>query len=83
MTLHFVPVAAMIVVSEMGETWSPKTEPARTAAIVMTRSSLSGGNRGYAIGMNIAKVPQDVPVEKDKIAAKMKIITGINAEEAA
>ena len=80
--LHFVPVAAMIVVSEIGETWSPKTDPAKTEAIVIVQSSLLIGKRGKAIGMNIAKVPQEVPVEKDNTAASTKIITGIKNEEA-
>lgn len=80
--LHLVPVAAMMVVSEIGETWSPKTDPAKTEAIVIVQRSLLIGKRGKAIGMNIAKVPQEVPVENDNIAASAKIITGIKKEEA-
>ena len=80
--LHLVPVAAMMVVSEIGDTWSPKTEPAKTDAIVIVQSSLLIGKRGKAIGMNIAEVPQEVPVEQDNKTASAKIITGIKYEEA-
>ncbi len=52
----------MIVVSEMGEQWSPKTAPAIHAAIPITRRSGSVTNTGTAIGMRIPIVPHDVPV---------------------
>ena len=55
----------MMVVSEIGEIWSPQTAPARTAAtemIIMVGSS--SANMLTTMGTKIAKVPQLVPEEK-------------------
>jgi len=72
----------MIVVSEIGEQWSPKIEPARTPESVLTIfrcTSLAGKpaevhrlkERGVTIGMIIAIVAHEVPVEK-LITAEIK-----------
>ena len=68
----------MIVVSEIGETWSPHTAPARTAAtatLIMVVSVLP--NIFTTTGTRIAKVPQLVPEEKAMKIAIRKIIRGI------
>ena len=49
--------------------------------MVIVQSSLLIGNKGKEIGINIAKVPQDVPVENDNIADNAKIKTGIKNED--
>ena len=55
----------MIVVSEIGEQWSPQTAPAMQAEIEMImRSGLLFSNTATTIGIRIPKVPQDVPVAK-------------------
>ena len=58
--LHSAPAEAIIVVSEMGEQWSPQTAPARQADIPMKRRLLSAGNTATTMGMRIPNVPQDV-----------------------
>ena len=74
--LHCAPADDIIVVSEIGEQWSPQTAPARQADIPIIRSSLSAGKIAATIGISIPKVPQDVPVEKDRIHATINIIAG-------
>ena len=54
----------MMVVSEMGEQWSPKTPPPKTAATIRPGWSPMRLIIGTAIGIMMANVPQDVPVEK-------------------
>ncbi len=69
---HSVPPAeAMIVVSEIGEQWSPHTAPARQEAIEITIICPSG-NTPITIGIRMLKVPQDVPVAKASSAATRK-----------
>ena len=51
-----------MVVSDIGEQWSPQTAPARQADIPMYRRSLDIGKMLTTIGMSIPKVPHDVPV---------------------
>ena len=55
----------MIVVSEIGEQWSPQTAPDRQDAIEITSISYVSAepNTPQTIGIRIAKVPQLVPVE--------------------
>ena len=53
-----------MVVSEMGEQWSPHTAPARQAAMEITSISDSPGNTAQTMGIRMVKVPQLVPVEK-------------------
>ena len=38
--MHDAPALAMMVVSEMGEMWSPQTAPAMQAEMEMTRNGL-------------------------------------------
>ena len=80
MWLHLAAVEERIVVSDIGEQWSPNTEPANVAARLITVSS--GATLWHIvmiIGINIPKVPQDVPIENDSNAATIKIIAGIKA----
>ena len=42
--LHIAPAEAMMVVSEMGEQWSPNTAPARHADTPMMNRLLDGSN---------------------------------------
>ena len=67
----------MMVVSEIGEIWSPQTAPARTAAtemIIMVGSS--SANMLTTMGTKIAKVPQLVPEEKAIKNAMQKMTSG-------
>ena len=66
----------MMVVSEIGEQWSPHTAPARQADTPIIISWLVGGNTAVTIGINIPKVPQDVPVAKARPQATRKMIAG-------
>lgn len=51
-----------MVVSEIGEQWSPHTAPAIHAEIQMIASGLSIENTFCTIGISMPKVPQEVPV---------------------
>ena len=67
----------MIVVSEIGEQWSPQTAPAMQAEIEMImRSGLLFSNTATTIGIRIPKVPQEVPVAKARKHPTTKIIAG-------
>ena len=69
------PVELRIVVSEIGEQWSPNTAPASTAASVGSNSSGSTAIiKSAPIGSMRPNVPQLVPVEnaiRPAIANKM------------
>ena len=67
----------MIVVSEIGEIWSPHTEPAKIDAIEITNIGSPSLNTEVTIGIKTANVPQDVPVENDKPIASTKITAGM------
>ena len=73
----------MIVVSDIGEQWSPQTAPAiqaDTQMIARVAFEGSGSVREKAlnvIGIRIPNVPQDVPVAKDKAHAIRKITAGM------
>ena len=69
----------MTVVSEIGETWSPHTAPARTAdtEIIIISSCFASGNMATTIGTRIAKVPQLVPVENARNTPTINITAGI------
>lgn len=54
----------IMVVSEMGEQWSPNTPPPKTAAIIRPGWRPMMRIMGTAMGIMMAKVPQEVPVEK-------------------
>src|SRR5699024_510319 len=62
--LQPAPVDDSIVESEIGEQWSPKTEPARIAAIAGSRRSVRSIEImiSPAIGISMPKDPQLVPV---------------------
>ena len=63
-------VELIIVVSEMGEQWSPKIAPSRMAATVTTvicpyMAPSNWNATGIAVGIKIAMVPKLVPVAKE------------------
>ena len=64
-----------MVVSEIGEQWSPQTAPDRQAAMEMTSISPSG-NAWQTMGMRMENVPQEVPVAKARKTATTKMMTG-------
>ena len=67
----------MMVVSEIGEQWSPHTAPAIQAEIeIIKNDSLCPLKALTIIGMRMPKIPQDVPVAKAKRAAIRKINAG-------
>ena len=68
----------MMVVSEIGEQWSPQTAPAIHAETQTTPSGLSRGNTARVIGIRIPKVPQEVPVAKARKTPMIKTIAGRN-----
>ena len=76
--MHSAPADAMIVVSDIGDTWSPQTAPAMHAEMEMMRSGAVAGNTAMQIGMSMPNVPQEVPVAKASNAATMNIIAGNN-----
>ena len=76
-----------MVVSEIGEQWSPKTAPASTELItpfrMMVMSALESAASmpsvlasGITRGIMMAMVPQLVPVAKLTMAAMMNVRTG-------
>ncbi len=72
----------MIVVSDIGEQWSPNTAPVNTAPIVAYKMvpvspPLSVKASGTAIGINIAVVPHDVPVENAIIQPSINTTSGM------
>jgi len=73
------PVDERIVVSEIGEQWSPKTAPAKTAANAGSRMLISEAAAiSPAIGSRIPNDPHDVPVEKAMIPATRNRRNGKN-----
>ena len=68
-----------MVVSEIGEMWSPQTAPDRQAATVMI-SMVDGAspNTAIAIGIRMLNVPQEVPVAKARPSAMRKNTAGMN-----
>ena len=65
-----------MVVSEMGEQWSPHTAPDRQAAMETTSIS-PWGKAWQTMGIRMEKVPQEVPVAKARNTATRKMITGL------
>lgn len=78
---EWAPAEAIIVVSDIGEQWSPHTAPERHAAIEITSISyvLPSPNTLHTIGIRIANVPQLVPVENARNKATINIIHGRNS----
>ena len=73
------PMEDIIVVSEIGEQWSPKIAPVNTALIDAIKNPNSGlifQARGIASGIKIVIVPYAVPVANEIIAPKIKIKAG-------
>lgn len=74
--MHSAPALAIMVVSLIGEIWSPQTAPAMQAEMEMMRNGSAPGNTAIQIGIRIPKVPQDVPVAKARKAATRKMMAG-------
>ena len=80
MWLLWLPALAIIVVSEIGEQWSPQTAPAIQAEIAMIEiGPLLYGNTARTSGIRIPNVPHDVPVANERPTAMMKMIAGRSA----
>ena len=78
--LLLAPVDERIVVSEIGEQWSPNTAPANTAASAGNSNSMSVTTAiCAAIGNRSPNVPQEVPVANAVKPATKKIIIGNHA----
>ena len=73
---HCAPAEDIMVVSEMGEQWSPQTEPARQADIPIIPRVLPTGKILTTMGIRIPNVPQEVPVAKEIPQATRNIIAG-------
>ena len=65
-----------MVVSEMGEQWSPMTAPAQQAEMPMISSSLEAGKMAVTMGIRMPKVPQEVPEAKARTQATTKMTAG-------
>ena len=77
--LQPAPVEDKIVVSEIGEQWSPNTEPARVAArATLTSSGATELQIMVTIGIRIPKVPQEVPMAKASPPATRNTTAGIS-----
>lgn len=76
MWFDWLPADDIIVVSEIGEQWSPQTAPARHAETPIIKSSLVGSKIAVTIGIRIPKVPHEVPVANERPHATKKIIAG-------
>ena len=75
--LHCAPAEAIIVVSEIGEQWSPQTAPAMQAEMeIIISCGLESANTATTIGISMPKVPQEVPVENARKQPTRKIIAG-------
>ena len=76
--LHWAPAEAIMVVSEMGEQWSPQTAPAIQAeTATMVKVPSVAPNTLSTMGIRIPKVPHEVPVENAIKLATMNMMTGI------
>ena len=78
--LHWAPADAIMVVSEIGEQWSPQTAPAMQAEMAtVINAGWVVWNASTTIGIRIPKVPQEVPVAKARKHPTRKIIAGSRA----
>lgn len=66
-----------MVVSEIGEQWSPNTPPPRTVAMIKPGWRPMILIMGTAMGIMMAKVPQEVPVEKAMKQETRKMTVGM------
>ena len=71
----------IIVVSEIGEEWSPNIPPEMTAAMTKGICRSIVAPKAKAIGIMIEKVPQLVPVENAVMLATKKLRSGISTGE--
>ena len=71
----------MMVVSEIGEAWSPKIPPLMTAAITSGISSPIVAPSAKPMGIIMENVPQLVPVENAVMLATKKMRRGMSAGE--
>lgn len=77
MCSHCAPADDMMVVSEMGEQWSPATAPAIHAEMEMIISCGSmSWKQDTTMGMRMPKVAQDVPEAKASPVATTKMMAG-------
>ena len=79
MWLQLVPMDDRIVVSEIGEQWSPKIAPVNTPLVHTITKPISGFTaqaRGMVNGIKILIVPYEVPVAKEIKAPKTMINVG-------
>jgi hypothetical protein len=60
------------VVSEIGEQWSPNTPPPKIADKIKPGGRFKVLISGTPRGIKMAKVPHDVPVEKEMSAPTIK-----------
>ena len=67
-----------MVVSEIGEQWSPQTAPAIQAEMQMMAMGLLMSNTLCTMGIRMPKVPQLVPVAKASRQPTANTITGRN-----
>lgn len=75
--LHWAPADAMMVVSDIGEQWSPHTAPAIHAEIEMIIIVWFVPEKMFTtIGMSMPKVPHEVPVAKARKAPTTNMIAG-------
>ena len=66
-----------MVVSEIGEQWSPNTPPDKHAPIINSIGIPNCAATGSAIGIVMAHTPQELPVENPTNAPTMKITIGM------
>ena len=77
--LHPAPIDESIVVSDIGEQWSPNIAPVNTALVLTITNDISGlilYANGIANGISMLIVPYAEPVEKDIIAPRINIKLG-------
>ena len=77
--MHCAPADDRIVVSEIGDTWSPYTAPPSVAPMATRNSGSCAGNTPITMGRISAMVPHDVPMAKPMNAATTKMTTGSRA----
>lgn len=75
---HDEAMLDMTVVSLMGEQWSPKIAPSSTAAAakIVRGKPPKAWARGTTVGMRMAMVVQEVPMEKATTEASRKMSKG-------
>ena len=67
----------MMVVSEMGEQWSPHTAPAIQAEMeIIISCGSTSWKQDTTMGMRIPNVPHDVPEAKARPTATTKMMAG-------